>query len=122
VNAAALAKFDGRALLDAPARYPLDQGPRHGVRDPPEIALGERIEARPLHSHIEPDPERHRPGTNEIALETREQLSERTLPASEQGVNVPALGDTRSIERVRRQRVAFQDQHALEVIGERARR
>jgi hypothetical protein len=37
-------------------------------------------------------------------------------------VNVPALGDTGSVERLGRQRIAFQDQHALEVIGERARR
>jgi hypothetical protein len=37
-------------------------------------------------------------------------------------VNVSALGNTGSIERILRQCIAFQDQHVLEVIGERARR
>jgi hypothetical protein len=35
-------------------------------------------------------------------------------------MNVSTLGDAGTVERIRRQRIAFQDQHALEMIGEHA--
>jgi hypothetical protein len=72
LNATALAELDGGALFDASAHRPLDQGPRHGVRVEPKIPLRERIEARALHSHIEPGTSWHCSGANEIALEPRE--------------------------------------------------
>ena len=87
-----------------------------------EIPLRERVEARALDPHVEPDAEPNRARVRETVLESRKQLPERALSAGEQSVNVPALRNTVAVERIGGQDVAFQYQHSFEMVCERPRR
>jgi hypothetical protein len=117
LHAGALAGLEVAARLYQPPRRQLEQRARHGVGGDTEIALRERIEAGALDPHVESGSDRDRAARGEIALEAREQLFERILTAPEQPVHVPTLWDAGPVLRLDGERVALQDQHALEVIG-----
>ena len=121
-HAAARTQGDVGMLLDPLPHHELDEWAGHRIRDKAEIALRERIVAWHLDANIEGDAKRHCSGAGEILFKAGKQLAERALTAGQESMNVPGLGDAGSVHGVRRQRVAFQYDDPLEMIGERPRR
>ena len=95
--------------------------PRHGVTEPTEIALRERIIAGALYPNIETRSERHGSCPREILLESREQFAEGALAAEQQRVYVPRLWRPRAIGGFRGQGITLQNNHLIEAVGERPR-
>jgi hypothetical protein len=100
----------------------LDLRAGRACRGEAEVALRERIEARPLDPNVEPDPEPHGTGPIEVVAEPRQQVVEGALPAAQQGVQVLALRDARSGVPRRVERVALEYRHPFEAICEDSRR
>jgi hypothetical protein len=67
----------------------LDQGTRHRITRPAEIALRKRIVTRHLHANVKAGAEPHRPGAGEFLFEPGKQLAERALATRQQSVHVP---------------------------------
>ena len=63
--------------------YKFDQWPGHGVTDPTEIALRKGIVTRHLGAQVETYPQLHCSGFDQILLEGREEIAERTLATTE---------------------------------------
>jgi len=72
-----------------------------------------------LNANIETGPERHGSRLREILLEPWEQFAESALAAEQQRVHVPRLRRPRAVRRLRGQRVALQNNHLIEAVGER---
>ena len=87
-----------------------------------EIALGEGMIARSFHADIEAGSNRDGAHLDQILLESREQIAQRVLPASEQRVHVLALRNARTVLGTLGQGIAVEDQDVLEVVSERAGR
>ncbi len=117
-----MSQLDASDLLHAPSHDQLDLRPRQRIGQDAEVALRERVKAGTLGPDIESGADRHRAGPDQIVLESREQLVQRPLTAGQQRVNVFALGNAGAVLGLGRQRVALEDQHRLEVVGERPRR
>jgi hypothetical protein len=86
--------------------------------DPTEIASRKRIEPRHLEANVETDPQLHCSGCHQILLKSREEIVERPLAATEQGMHVPRLWGSTSVTSVLREDVALQHGDMLKVIGE----
>jgi hypothetical protein len=71
--------------------YKFDQWPGHGVTDPTEIALRKGIVTRHLGAQVETYPQLHCSGFDQILLEGREEIAERTLATTEQAMHVLRL-------------------------------
>jgi hypothetical protein len=121
-DAATRTQADIGVPVHALSRRQLDQRTGHGINEPAEIALRERIVTRHLGSNVKGDTKRHRPGARELLFEAGKQLVKRMLAASQQRVNMPRLRYSGPVSGVWRQGVSFQYDDLLEVIGERARR
>ena len=83
--------------------------------------MREGIIARAFNANIETGPERYGSRPREILFEPREQLAEGALAAEQQRMHVPRLRRSRAMCGLRGQRVAFQNNHLIEVVGERPR-
>src|SRR5262249_52978344 len=68
-----------------------------------------------------PDAQQHRAATLELVLETGKELGERALATGQQGVDVSRLRCPGAGGRLRRQRVALEDNDVLEVRRDRTR-
>ena len=108
-------------LLNAPSRDKLNKGARHRVPLHAKLALGEGIEAGALNPNVETDPIWHCARGNKVPLEPWKQVTERALAAAEQRVQVPGLGRSSPVSRLRLKGIALQYSHVLEVSAERAR-
>src|SRR5205814_990120 len=82
----------------------------------------ERIVTWAFDANVKADPQRYGSRLREILFEPREQIAQGALAAEQQPMGVPRLRRSGSVRGLRGQSVAFQNNHVIEVIGERARR
>ena len=73
---------------------------------------------RTFGAKIKPRPASHGSRLREIVLEACEQFVESSLTAKQQGMDMAPLRDPRTGRRLRRKRVALEDNHLFKKIGE----
>src|SRR5262249_27596493 len=114
------AQLDPAMRLAASARSELHPGARLWVSGETQITRQERIATWPFHPEVQSGWYRDGAHGDQVTVEAGEQLAQRMLPAGEQRMDVPALGNTRTIFRVLGQRIALQHHHMFEMIREGA--
>jgi hypothetical protein len=97
-----------------------DGRPRRRITEPTEIASREGIVTRALHANIETDPEPYGSRARKILIESREELAQCALATEQQRMGVPRLWRSRSMNGLRGQSIALQNNDVIEVVGERA--
>jgi hypothetical protein len=76
------------------------------------------MEAWQLHAHVGGDPQRNRPGVRKVLLEPGKQLIERPQASGKENVKMPRLRCSGPVTCVCGQRITFQDDDLLEMVGE----
>jgi hypothetical protein len=107
------------------AFYPMSHGvldgwPRRRISEPTEIASREGIVTRAFDANIETDLEPYGSRARKILLEPQEELAQCALAAEQQRMGVPRLRRSRSMQGLRGQSIALQNNDVIKVIGERA--
>src|SRR5580698_8760868 len=96
----------------------LDGRPGRRIAEPTEVASRERIVTRAFGEDIEADREFYGPCARKSLLESRKEFIQCALPAEQQRMGVSSLRRSRSMQRLRRESIALQNNDVTEMVGE----